>query len=75
MTKVDKTIGLLCNLQAVLPRPSLSTISKIFAKSYLDYGDIKYDQAYKESFHQKLESPIQYHAGLTVTGIIEGTYF
>ena len=54
MSKVDKTIGLLCKLQAVLPH------------------HIIYDQAYKESFHQKLES-IQYNAALAITGAIIGT--
>ena len=55
ISKVDKTIELLRKLQAVLPRPSLVTIYKAFIRPYLDYGDIIYDQAYKESFHQKLE--------------------
>ena len=56
MSKVDKTIGLLRKLEVVLPRPSLITIYKAFIRPHLDYGDIIYDQAYKESFHQKLES-------------------
>ena len=54
MTKVDKTTGLLHTLQAVLPRPSLVTIYKAFIRPQLDYGDIIYDQVYKETFHQKL---------------------
>ena len=36
------------------------------------YGDIMYDQAYKESFHQKLGS-IQYNAALAIAGAIRGT--
>ena len=56
MSKVDKTIGLLRKLQAILPRPSLVIIYKAFIRPHLDYGDIIYDQAYKESFHQKLKS-------------------
>ena len=67
MSKVDKTIGLLRKLQAVLPRASLVTIYKAFIRPRLDYGDIMYDQAYKESFHQKLES-IQYNAAPAITG-------
>ena len=55
MSKVDKTIGLLRKLQAVLQRPSLVIISKAFVKPHLDYGDIIYGQAYKESFHQELD--------------------
>ena len=65
MSTVAKTIGLLRKLQAVLPRPSLVTIYKAF----IDYGDIIYDRAYNESFHQKLES-IQYNAALAITGAI-----
>ena len=56
MSKVDKTIGLLRKLQAILLRPSLVIIYKAFIRPHLDYGDIIYDQAYKESFHQKLKS-------------------
>ena len=50
MSKVEKSIGLLRKLQAVLPRPSLVTIYKAFIRPHLDYGDIIFDQAYKESF-------------------------
>ena len=32
---------------------------KDFVRAHLDYGDIIYDEAYNETFHQKLES-IQY---------------
>ena len=59
-------------LQAVLPRPSLVIIYKAFIRPHLDSGDDTNDQAYKESFHQKLES-IQYNAALATTGAIRGT--
>ena len=72
MRKVDKIIGLLRKHQVVLPHPSLVTISKEFVRTHLDYGDIIYGQAYKELFHQKLES-IQYNAALAITGAIRGT--
>ena len=68
-----KTIGLLSELQAVLPRPSLVTTYKAFTRPHLDYGDIIYGQAYKESFHQKLES-IQYNAALSITVAIRSTF-
>ena len=42
----SKTIGLLHKL---LTRPPLITICKFFIRSYLDYGDIIYDQAYNVS--------------------------
>ena len=69
---VDKTIGLLCKLQAILSRPFLVTVYKVFIRPHLDYGDMIYGQAYKEPFHQKLES-IQYNAALAITGAITGT--
>ena len=71
MSKADKNIGLLRKLQTVLPRLSLVTIYRAFTKPHLDYRDIIYDQAYKESFHQKLES-VQYNA-LAITAAIRGT--
>ena len=64
MSKVDKTNGLLRN-------PSLITIYKAFIRPHL-YGDIIYDQAYRESFNQKLQSA-QYNAALAITGAISGT--
>ena len=65
MSENDKTIGLLGKLQAVLLRSSLVTFYKSFRRPHLDYGDNIYSQAYKESFHQKLESR-QYNASLTI---------
>ena len=71
-TKRNKTIGLLHKLQNVLPRTALITICKVFVRSYLDCGDIMYDQAFNLSFQQKLES-VQYRACLAITGAIRGT--
>ena len=72
MSKADKTIGLLLKLQVVSPHPALVTIYKAFTRPHLDYGDIIYDQAYKESSYQKLES-IQYNAAIEITGAVRGT--
>ena len=69
--KVNESIALLRKLQAILPRPIL-TIYKDFLRPHLDYGDTIYDQAYNDSFHQKLES-IQYNATLAMTGAIRAT--
>ena len=55
-TKINKTIGLLWNLQKTLPRPVLMTMYKTFVRPHLDYADIIYDQAYNETFHRKFES-------------------
>ena len=71
-TKVNKTIGLLRKLQKTFPRPVLITMYKTFLKPHLDYGDIIYDQAYNETFHQKLES-IQYSACLALSGANRGS--
>ena len=65
----SKTVGLLRKSQGILPRTSLITIYKLFARPHLDYGDIIYDQIFNESFHQRIES-IQYNA---ITGAIRGT--
>ena len=68
-TKVNKTIGLLWKLQNILLRPTLMTIYKTFVGPHLEYGDIIYDEASNEIFHQKLES-IQYNAWLTLSEVI-----
>ena len=70
--KVNKSIALLRKLQTILPRPTLLTIYKAFIRPHLDYGDTIHDQAYNDSFHQKLES-IQYNAALAITGVIRDT--
>ena len=72
LNKVNKTIGLLRKLRYTLPRSALITIYKSFVRPHIDYGDIVYDQAYNNSFHEKLES-IQYNASLAITGAIRGT--
>ena len=69
---VNKTIGILRNLQDTLPRTSLITVFKSFIRPHLDYGDIIYDRAYNTSFHQNIES-IQYNAALAITGAVRRT--
>ena len=70
--KKNKAIGLLRKLSNLLPRQALVIIYKVFVRLHLDYGDVLYDQAFKNSFHAKMES-IQYNACLTITGAIPGT--
>ena len=55
-TKVNRTIGLLRKFQNVLARPSLIIIYKAFIRPHLDYRDVVFDQAFNNSFHQRLES-------------------
>ena len=72
LNKVNKMIGLLRKFQLVFPRHHLITIYKTFIRPHLDYGDVIYDRAFNESFHQRLES-IQYNAAIAITGTIRGT--
>ena len=62
-------IGLIRKLQNVLPQPALMTICKAFMRPHLDYGNVIYEKACDETFHQKLES-IQYDACLALSGAI-----
>ena len=71
LKKVNKTVALLCKFQNILPRSALLTIDKCFVRTHLDYGDIIYDQAFTNSFHQKIES-LQYNVALTINGAIRG---
>ena len=50
-TKVRETIGLLRKLNSILPRATLVTIFEAFVRSYLDYSDALYDQAFNSAFH------------------------
>ena len=70
--QISKTMGLLRKFQQILPRSTLLTINKVFIRSWLDYADIIYDQAYNSAFDDQLES-IQYNACLAITGVIRGT--
>ena len=70
--KVNKTVALLRKFQNILLRSALLTIYKYFVKTHLDYGDIIYDQAFSNSFHQKIES-LQYNTASGITVAIRGT--
>ena len=69
---MNRTKSLLQKFQEALPRPSLITIYKAFIRPHLDYGDIVLDQAFNNSFHQRLES-IQYKASLVISRAITRT--
>ena len=71
-SKVNKTIGLLCKRQNILPRESLVTIYKSFIRPQLDYEDLIHDRVYNSLFHQSIES-IHYNATLAITDAIRGT--
>ena len=63
---------MLCKLQNNLPRAPLVTVYKSFVRPHLDYGDILYDQAFNNFFHERLES-IQYNAALAIAGAVRGS--
>ena len=69
---MNKTVGLLRKFQGILPRTSLITIYKSFVRPHLDCGGIIYNQAFNESFHQRIES-IQYNVAAAIVGAIRGT--
>ena len=71
LAKVNKAVGLLRKLRNILPRTTLVTIYKAFIRPHLDYGDVLYDQAFNNSFKEKLES-VQYNVFLALTGAISG---
>ena len=71
-TKVNKSVGIIRKLQNVLLRSALLRVYKSFIRPLLDYGDIIYDKAFNESFHEKLES-LQYNAALAITGAMKGS--
>ena len=55
-----------------LPRSSLLTIYKSFARSHLVYGNVMYVQPSNATFSSKIES-VEYNAAL-VTGAIRGLF-
>ena len=72
ISKANKGVGFIKNLNNTLPRKALLTLYKSFIIPHLDYGDIIYDQPNNESFCNKLET-VQYNAALAITRSIQGT--
>ena len=70
--KVNETVALLRKFQNINQKSALLTIYKCFVRTHLDYGDIIYDQAFNNCFHQNAHS-LQYNAALAITGAIRGT--
>ena len=56
ISKAQKGISAIKRLYNILPRNSLLTIYKSFARPHLDYGDIKYDQPNNQSISNKIEA-------------------
>ena len=55
-----------------LTNTALVTTYKAFVRSNLDYGNVRYDQAFNNSFHTKMKS-IRYSVCQAITGAIRGT--
>ena len=72
LAKVNKAVGFLRKLRNLLPTTTLITIYKAFIRRHLDYGDVLHDQAFNNSFKEKLES-IRYNACVALTGAISST--
>ena len=51
LCKTNITIGLVNELQNLLPRATLITIYKTFARSHCNYADVLFDQAFNTIFH------------------------
>ena len=58
--------------QGVIFSRKLKLLYWSFIRPHLDYGDIIYDKAYNNSFHQNLEK-IEYNSALATTRAIRGT--
>ena len=50
---------------------SLRIVYNDYESSFVDYGDILYDQVFNSSFRDRLKS-VQYNACLAITGAIRG---
>ena len=72
LSKTNTTIELLYKLPNLMPREDLITTYKAFARAYLNYGDLLFDQAFNALFHEELET-IKCKASLDITGTIRGT--
>ena len=48
--KTNKTIGLICKFQTLLPRAPLIRAYKLFIRPHLDYDKMIFDQSFNMSF-------------------------
>ena len=74
--KTQKTIGLLCKLPNILPRPALIVICNTFVRLHLDYCDTMISCVKKtdnNTFHEKIQS-VLYNAFLTLTRATRRTW-
>ena len=72
INKANKSIGIIRELNNILPSHTLLIIYRSFVRPDLDYGDLIYNQAENKSVSRKIER-VQYNAYLAITGAIRGT--
>ena len=51
LCKINKTIGLICDLQNLLPWSALIVLYKAFVRPHIDGGYIPYNQAHNALIH------------------------
>ena len=68
VNKTNKDIGIICKPNNIFSFSALLTIYRSFVRSYLDYGDVIYDQPENESFSSKIE----YNESLAIAVAIRG---
>ena len=74
INKANRCIGIICELNNILPPSPLWTFYRSFVRPHFDYGDVIYDQRENESFSSKTER-VQYNMSLAITGAITGIRF
>ena len=70
--KATKRVNVIRKINFLLPRISLLAIYKSFARAYLHYDDVIYDQPNNFRLSDKIETA-QYNAALAITGAIRRT--
>ena len=70
--KAPVGVNTMLKLNLLLPRSSLLTVYKCFVWSYLDYGDVIYNQPNLSFLASKIKT-VQHNPTLAITGAIRGT--
>ena len=72
LAKAMKGFNIIRKLSNGIPRHSLATIYKSFARPHLHYGDVAYDQTNNDKFCQRTDS-MQCNPALAIIKTIKGT--
>ena len=71
-SNTNRGVRVMRKLRHILPKHSIITVFKSFARPHLDYCDIIYDQPSSESFCNKTER-VQDNAAFAIMSAIRGT--